>query len=236
MSEYSAKEALPSCDVEKDLLADIEGYILRKASEISSNGGDIIRKRYYFSVEEERGTETLDSTSEYRLSHFPDDTKSIILDLDLLASKCHLSIRLSFNVERHFSYMKVRCDGDSAREIVLGLTAGLHNIIKPYVNRNAMFHLSPGIEGFIFGTMITISVVALVFLLKGSLEIGIVGLAITIMSSYFLYLKRLKPFSVFSTRRNANLHKWHIWLFWGAVGFVVFSVIGVYIRKRLLGF
>ena len=46
----------------------------------------------------------------------------------------------------------------------------------------------------------------------------------------------LKPYSQFQTKRNETRAKWANWLLGGVLTFLLFSVAGVFFRKRLLGF
>jgi len=87
---------LPSCDLERELLADLETYIIHKSSEILGVEPRSCQENYEFTITDHTGTEKLKAVKDFDISHFPNSTSEVILDVESYQPR-RLAIKLRFS-------------------------------------------------------------------------------------------------------------------------------------------
>ena len=138
------------------------------------------------------------------------------------------------------SNLDIKFYGPSARRIADGLAREVFARLEPYKTTNHLFQF------FSLITLIVavISIVALMmFPVANSIRnpryssIMLAGCFITlILGAGYACLLFLKPYTTFKTRRNEIIERSVNFLLVGIIGFILFTVIGVYFRQRWLGF
>ncbi len=234
MSEYSCETRVPSCSVSKDTLERIEQYMHERAKALGLSQKQIASS-YAITVVGSIGEEKFKSVEDLPWSRFPNDTKDVRVELSTYSPR-RLSVRITFSTGRLHSLMGVYYSGDSAREVALGILHALKNILAPCNNMNSWFHLpTPLHETLVLGGLAALFWAAVSLAAKRVNEAAVLAKIGAPMLMYAL-CGWLKPYSQFETKRNESRTKWANWLFFGILAFLVFSVAGVFLRKRLLGF
>lgn len=238
---YNLTKQLPSCAVERRLLLELESYVQRKIAEHAPpfEGVNSIVDNS-FTIADKVGIEILKSVEEYQRSYFPDDTKIISIEARSIG-KNSLSIEIQFTPSKSNSEVRVRFSGNSAREVATGIAAEILSIMESYKTLNYLFHYLYGLPlGILVYTMIYVGMIyaglrpsrldALSYFLV-SIMSGVAGAVIGIT-----FNEKFKPYSTFETRRNERRKKQFSWIVLGVLGFILFTVIGVFLRQKLLGF
>jgi len=86
MSKINKIEKLPSCEVNLDLLKELEAYFFNELPKIIAQNNNYIKYNYSISIEDNFGTEEIDTIAKYSSSKFTDSTTKISLYFALRAS------------------------------------------------------------------------------------------------------------------------------------------------------
>lgn len=227
MLKYSFEKTIPSCNVEKKLLQELEYYVLGKVQEIY---GEDITKDYKFIVKDFFGEMELKNVDDFKLSYFPDDTKAQeIIFLNLSPTFFYVSIR--FGMHAYNSYLKIELQDEKAHEKVKAMYSELIDIFKGYKNNNFIFHLHDSNNFFVsslFGLfayfLFCLLIGGTLFLKMGQAKVGIFSICFSSLLPFYIISARLKPYSVFSTRINSTFSRWYNWFFTGFLAFIVFNI------------
>lgn len=238
---YNLTKQLPSCNVERKLLQELENYARRKVAELAPPPEDLAGVlNQSFTIVDKFGVENLKSVEEYQRTYFPDDTRGISIEVRSFGNP-HLSIEFKFSPTKSDSNLRVRFDGNSAREVATGIAAEILSIMESYKTSNHFFHSYLGVPlvlvifaalltGFILPGIRLTPTDAVPYLLL-NLGLGAVTVLLAVAAG-----EKFKPYSAFETRRNERLKKQFNWLVLGLLGFLLFTVVGVYFRQKLFGF
>ncbi len=239
MATFSSETRPPSCLVDKALIQSLEDYLKQHVRELPEPPPDVPEDANWFVVEvtDKTGTETMDSIREFGPNRFHDGTSEV----HLFYHGYHpdlLEIRIRFRKYRDDSRVTVRYTGDAAREFVAGLVDGIQRTLSDYKTGHSWLHPPLLVVGLLH--MVTSLVVfpALVMpFLSPSVPPWLSRSAILLAGGLvsYLVLRICKPFSTFDTRRNDTLRRVSNWLLAGFAAFVLFTVLGDYLR-RWLGF
>lgn len=234
MATYTTERNLPACRVEKRLLIELEEYILRRSAELGANEG------YEVTIKDATGEEQLPTISEFRATYFPSTTKEISLRYGLPISGA-LHVSLVFTLGRDWATLRVSYGDTAPREIVTGIATEVLRIVGNYRTPYHLLHPGSGIRGLaLLLVAIAMIFVASALASEKNETTSLLGrqLLLLVPSTAFVYLLlgRLLPYSMFETRRNESVARWGNWLLLGFLGFVLFSVVGVIFRRRILGF
>lgn len=238
---YNLTKQLPSCTVERKLLLELESYIQRKIAELAPPFEGIrsgLGKS--FTVSDKFGVETLKSVEEYQRSYFPDDTRRISIEARSFG-KNTLSIEIKFSPNKVTSELSIRFDGTSSREVATGIAAEILSIMESYETSNHWFHYVYGIPTGIF-LYAVLYVSALFAGYKPSRQDVLTHLLVNVIIGTVLmaigisFNEKFRPYCTFETRRNEKRKKQFNWIVLGVLGFILFTVIGVFLRQKLLGF
>ena len=227
MATYSIDHRLPSCAVNKDLLADIETYFLQKWSSLNEDKGAC---SFVFSITDSIGSEDMMSVKDYKFHLLPDDIKEATLEVK---GNAYPTIRVSFRTVSVGSDVRIVVSDQNARELARGILTGILEILGPFKTRNYIFDPTNGLAiiGWLFLTMAAawagISLAPRLF--TGANEdtrqitalFGPVVLCVCLGVIVF----RLHPYTTFETRLNQK--RAAIWnrLFYGVLASLVAAVI-----------
>jgi hypothetical protein len=222
---YSVDAKLPSVEVTKEFLQDLERYILAKAQEHSPRDAGEIRSDYSVELQDSLGKNVFPSISDFEAANYPNDTKQVEL-----AYRSWRDSRFSLSISLSLDGARIRCSvcRVGAREALQGIHAEVLRMFNQYKNHNWIYHI-PSLTGAVWGAL-TVTW-GILFTRAWIYELPLATLAVA-----FLVSTRWRPFCVFPTRQNASHQYWHRWFIGAILAFFLFTVAGVYFRKQLLGF
>ncbi|MDQ1591708.1 MAG: hypothetical protein QOG71_2335 [Pyrinomonadaceae bacterium] len=235
---YLLTKKLPSCFIERKLLLELEQYIGRKLSEFIPPKNDILIKKYDFTVFDSSGVEVLKSVEDFHRTYFPDDTQLLkIRGSAWKNSESNLDIRIEFGLTNNATNLQISYEGNSAREVATGISAEVISILNSYKTNNYLFQwFGAVLSGFL--TAIIIHLLAFALRIHFAYYPIIVGGFAAVCGGLLgmFFVTKYKPYSTFETRLNEKRKKQLSWIVLGFIGFILFTVVGVYIRIKLLGF
>jgi hypothetical protein len=133
MPMFSIQRRIPSCLVTRDLVEALENYILRRARELTeTDGKQIDPTNFAVEIVESAGTGHLSSTTQFEGTRFFNGTKRI--DVAYSRYTPRLKIQVQFDPDRFDSFLNVEYSGVSPRETVIGIAAGLKEILSSLVH------------------------------------------------------------------------------------------------------
>lgn len=222
---YSCHKQSPSCHVTKDLVANIEKYLLEKVPGKLNIDESALREHYYVRIEERGAFTTVAPISEYVFPQFPDRTDGLVMGFSLFKpSRCEVQVR--FTGDRPTSKISVAAEGPNSRAVAADICEDIASIIGPHVNKNWFFHLGIMVElllGTIFGV-----VVGLLVSLIDSGRWGSVVACLLLLAALLVYFgagRWIKPYSSFETARSRALASYG-GVVYGVLGGLVMSIAG----------
>ncbi len=232
MASYSIEKRLTSCFVTKQLLLEIEKYILKKISEIANEDINKIREDFSFIIYDKYGFEKMEGVEEYQRELFPSDTKKICLQYRYLGSP---SIKLSLGNNDTESKIEIDLDIKNSKEIANGIINEITSQINETKNMNFIFHGFYQAIPFTTSPLILILTITELYRNNKNENFIFFLLLLSIIIIFYYILKSISPYCIISTKRNENLQKAKRWLLNGMGSLLVFGLIGSYLRKKLLG-
>lgn len=143
MSVYSAKYRLISCKVTKELLKDIEGYILAEAKALVDGGSDealSVNERFHLIIESREGNISYKSIDDYEGDKLPDGTKSVILEYASVAGKYfHIKVVFHSSFSEHASVEMTLAD-NKAKNTVDRIARVIKEMAKEKRTFSFLFH------------------------------------------------------------------------------------------------
>lgn len=239
MSIYTSTRTLPSCKVERELLVELEKYIRQKMETLYANNPKAKPSvlSYKVIINDSAGSETLFSIEDYTGQYFPNDIQTI--HLRCRASQHDMSLSVKFGLVRDATEVEMSYTGDSAREIVTGVCEEIIKRTKVYETNNYIFQLGT-VYAFIPLLLFIMSATLLSAMPPEPIEyrktIETILVVPMLLSLGWFLLIFFKPYSTFHTRQNERRERRLNWILLGFLGFILFTVIGVYFRNQLLGF
>jgi len=235
-SKYKLTKKLPTVDVDKSLLKNIETYLLTGIPKLISVSEEEIRGKYYTIIKENSGEFSLGLIENYENDLFPDNTESISVGFRIWDNqkKLDVDIRIRFS-EKMYSKIDIEITDINPKEIAVGISTKLEDIIHQKKNLNFFFHpslfieISLGLLGYIIP-----ATSAFVFKYNYKIAIGLLIFGVLI-ASYFWLFKKLKPYSSFNTNRQNMNDKLANYLLLGILSFLIFTTGLTLIRKYLIG-
>lgn len=213
---------IPSCDVDKSLIKNLEDRIKQSIDDFSP-------EKFRIKIITSNSSQTLSSIDDYESKYFPDDTKEIEIDY---SNWTKLEISINFNRDKYLSKMIILLEDKSPHGHVEGLLFELTRKIDDYKNHNNLLHPPGGFLTILYTPIVLLFILATLTRL-GYLGIGIASavLEITIVSAViYAVFSYYKPYIVFYTKQNERINKWLNWLTFAIVEFIVF---GFFITKLL---
>jgi hypothetical protein len=216
---------IPSCNVGKDLLLELEEYIKSISDLIETD-------KYKLVIQDASGSEELNSVNAQRNSYFDDNTEKI----QILCGSYDNKIEISFSPSRGSSWIQAKLISSTAREDIGAIVGSLLRIINNYKTNNYIYHNY--IIGFlsIFFFFIFLSIIISGLLVVGlsmfndKLAVGIILILLgIIIYGIFNYIN---PYCTIKTRKNERHSKWHNWFIFATLEFLIFTVMVGLILKQ----
>jgi hypothetical protein len=128
---------LPALKVSKELLTEVEDFIIKEANKVYGDTSESIPTRYKVIFEGKNITE-MKSINEYRSEMLPDDIKKIELGLNIyyLYDPDKLSINLSITKGLLGGNLRIISKGENPEEYCQLLLMRFKKIIEPFKQRN----------------------------------------------------------------------------------------------------
>lgn len=223
MNEFSIRKKAPSAKISKELIEQLEKYLLVDVPEIIQIDSTIIKEKYTLEITDELGTETLKSICDYPLNKFHDGTKEINLGFQIFKPE-ELRIYVYLSVEDFASKVVLSSKSKKPREKANGIYNGILDHLKTHKNYNYLFH-NPFINGIVFGIGIILVGPITYFLRKQDITTAIY-LSILAMFLFLIGSKidKIKPYSEFDTNRQRNYNIVFNWFLGGLITFIVFGL------------
>jgi len=218
MSSYEISMAIPSCNVNKTLLKELEEYIKKKGIEVLGEKHDTEKSYYHFNIEDKYGEESLSTIDEYSRERFQNDIKGISLSF----SDWPTRISISFGLDKLDSQIRISIESPNAREVSQGIINEILNRLKDYKNLNYLFpSYVPWLNS---GFLIIASVLFIDAIYRNIFKDAEIRLYAVIsglvMFTILIYniLTRFNPYCVFDTNRNKEIGKNTSLIIKGAAG------------------
>ena len=224
MKEFYIDKKLPSIKIDKQLIEQLEDYIINDVSGIIGIEKEIIRKEYVLQITDSFGTEEYESISEFPMSIFQNETKQIILKYSIYSNSELATLNISFSNKDYFTSIKIRIKTENPREKAQGIFNGILDRINPYKTYNSFFH-NQILGGIIWGlSLLAIYIVVSLFFNKEYLW-GIYLTVVIILINYLISNgKSFKPYSEFITTKQLRINKIFSFFIWGTISYLVFGL------------
>lgn len=235
MTTFTLDRSLYSYEITRDLLKNIEDYLLKKVPAITNIDFAKSKAEYLIEIIDDSGTEELECIDQYYSQLFSDTAREISLNLEVYIKKI-LIITIRFSKDKSFSKVNIRYKGENAREIALAIYEGIKRIINFNKTNNIFFH-----PPYFLDPLLTLACMASLFFAIISFDKslyfrGIIFLSVfAILIIYMTVGKRIHPYTMFDSTRSRNYKKWSNWFWSGILTFIVFDVILMLMLKKLLG-
>lgn len=236
MKEYSLVVTLPSCRIQIADLKTLERYITTKVTSTRNVPPEEVFKDFSIIIDDPIGRETLNSLEELHSSLLADGTKSLTINYSTYKDpirmiRIHLDSRGSRNSE-----IEIKMSGEFSKETAIGIASEIQQILLSSKNWNWLFHPHPLVSGILGGLLFYPLVVSVISLFRASWVTFYFSTLINLTFLIYFYTAWVTPFINLPTRRNEAIEKQISWLVYGSIGFLLFSVIGVFFRKQIFGF
>ncbi len=236
MSEFTLEKRITSCLVTKDLLRQLEVYLVQYIAKIIDIPPDMLRESLSISISDSLGTETLKSISNYLPSLFPKSITEVRIDLYLVHPK-HISVSIHFGKDKTSSQISIRYKAKQAREVVMAIDGGLRQIFEPSTNANNIFHPPEAAMLMIWFLGMLVGPVSMFAFAKGAFSIGVIGTVTVLTLIFYTFVGPvIKPYITFDTQRYAAMKRWSDWIIRGFIGFLIFGTLLTLLRRQIFGF
>lgn len=262
MSHFQLDRRLPSVDLPKSLVAELEAYILEEvpeeflaeAEEIIAQGGypdetpdeffptqQDIRDSYGVTVTDDMGEHTLTSIDDFRPERFRNTTERV----ELKARVARISGRLRISFSRDYQRTSIRIElqsaGGRARGRAVGMYKDLLRILEPHKNFHWTVHPHRYVTPSFFVGGAAVLTLSGVFIPQGTVTQSVAAWSgLTILLGAFLPVvnvitaSTLVPYTHFDTQRYNRLRSISVKV-WGAIlSGAVSLAVGAFI-KAILG-
>lgn len=246
-TQFNLRQQLPSCYVTKDLLERLEDHLLSQAAEFTGLTEDQLVGCYHVSVVDNLGDEELASIKDFPAPLFPDNTRTISLELWISDRQSPLDqglrVTLHFTGYRENAGVKISATANSARSRVVGLYDSFMRILEPCTNASRFYYPPALVEGLLWVVTPLVGMFSLIFVLAAFEDASRGGQTLAYLSVLaFLSLvayyvgKRWRPYIAFDSRRAQHARKMADWLLLGWLTFLLFGTVLVFLRRQVFGF
>lgn len=233
---YEADFRLPACSVDKKLLEEVESFFERKDREYCSSETGLFSDRFCIRVCDSRGVEQCASIKSFAPSRFPNDTTKILASYSW-RSGGPFKAEVVFALNRDDSEIKLYYCGDNPRHTVYGAHAELMQLLSSHETGFGYAHLPRWGSVTALCIASVVGGISLAQVFSGKASTWTIGVGAGMLGAlYAIALPGLRPYSRFDNSKNASKDKWAFWAMSSGLAFVVFGVMGVIFRKKLLGY
>jgi len=236
MESFHLEKKITSCFVTKGLLEQLEEFLTKTLPKMTKFKKDEIKERYSISITDNLGTEDLPTISNYSLSLFSDTIRKIQMKI-FSFSPTEIRITIVFDKDILFSTIAIDLECNNARRTAVLIYEEIKRIISSHSNLNKILHPHQFLD-FITPMLIAIPL-GIIFSLypkKVSSPFFVSSCIVLFLMFFYFILGRLKPYISFNSRRDLNLKTLSEWFIYGSLGFLVFGIIFIVLRRRILGF
>lgn len=236
MSEFKLTKGLPSCEVNKRLIQQLEEYLFEELPLTLDAPPEEIRDCYSLVIEDNFSEETLHTIDEFGPHLFPGKTKDIHLKVRYRDKDHRLfDLNIRFNKDRMFSEISISSDFNNSRDQASAIRDQIFRRIEPLQTMNWIFH--PGLvpNMLLFAVVgLTIGIVPKIPDLSKNV-VGTILLLTSVLTTFYLISLLMLPYTSFDSRRQQNLnHAWK-WFVWSSLGFLIFTLLFPFLGE-VLGF
>jgi hypothetical protein len=230
MAKFTLNKSLPSTRVTRDVVRSLETYIAQKTAALAA----LLESRKT-TIKDDHGTEQLGTIDERALTLFSDATTEVKVEFSSYETSLgRLTIDVNFSLERIHSIVWISLEGPNAREVAVGLYAGIRQCVDTSPARNGLFHPPAFWQGVLvalpMGIFATSGLVSR-FVSNGVYWV-LMALGLTLFMLWFVAPK-IRTYNVFdSDRANRRGRAWD-WLFKGSIGFLLFGTVLALARDRI---
>ena len=236
MAFFKLEKKIDSCLVTKNLLKQIEDYLLNELPKKTDIPKEKFFENYELIVRDKIGEEILLNISEYKISLFSDSTNYIGHHLSIYRP-IHLEVVIHFNKYKEFAKIEISYESDNPREDAIGIYDSIKRIIESQRNHNNIFHINSLFYDLFLFIAIASFVLATFRFIKGdNITIGIIFSLIFTVLLFYRVLSSLKPYISFESKKYFWTKRLSDRLFWGALGLIIVEIIFAFLRKNILGF
>lgn len=237
MSDYRLEKEVISCEVTKELLTNIEEYLIKKISSIFGVTEDGVRKNYTIAISDEYGIESINSISEYNLPKFDDSVTEIILHISIQEKSKLFRINIKFSKLRTLSKITISYNDNNSKEVVIGLYEGIKKIINTKKTINKIFNPSEKANFILLGILIGSISLFYTYIAKNNVLLSLIYLGISMpIIIYMTILKKIFPYILFETNQSNKKKKVIEWFVFGLFTFIIFGTLLVALRRKYFGF
>lgn len=233
MKEFRLEKKITSCLVTKNFIEEIENYLLNQLPEIVGIPREKIIEEYHLLIKDKSGTEIIRSISDFGSSLFHDTTNSVRISLSIFRPK-KLYIDLSFSTDGYGKKIEIKYSASNPREIVIGIYESIKKIIDSKKNVNKIFNPAAGfticmmvfvISSFFMDSLFSSTYWRLIYF--GTLLMLLMTYEVACLLNKYI---SFESNSYFKKKKLSN------WFFGGFLTFLVFEIIFVFLRQKILGF
>jgi len=245
MTSYKFENIIISSHITKELLLQIQNFLLYKLSDLYNIPNEDLKKSLKITICDKNGEEEFNNLETYPYTKFSDDTTQINIELNIY-KPFHLAIFIRLSNAAYYIIQQksiiIKCQHTNSKEITLTIYNSINQIFvtqKHYI-RKLLYFTNPIFEG----SMIAIISVLISQFYCYNLKIPIYIIystlfyffIIIILFCFKFVLKQLFPLYTFDSKKNDIILKYTNWFFLGLLSFIIFTTLFVYFRKRVIGF
>jgi len=140
--KYTSTKKLPSLDIDKKLLKNIEDYIFNEIPQLIDISESDLRKNYLTRITDAVGELSFGSIETYNNDLFPETTDKILVRVwcNNREKNSEISLQINFSKDGYGSRIELEVTATNPKEISAGITLKLEEIINQKRNLNYWFH------------------------------------------------------------------------------------------------
>jgi hypothetical protein len=219
-SRYTYEKKLPSVFVDKNVLVDLEHYILQRGSQLDPRKKQI--PDYTVTVIDSAGTLSLQNIESYPREVFDNEIETITLSYG--KSYENVKIYLRFGKSKERAEIEISYNGENAQEVVESLKVGIYQRLKDSKTWNFIYHPHFAVTAILIYPLLVILGATLYAVYKTGIW-SQQGIAVTLLLTVYLIAPYFKPYITFDTRRNILIRKWSGWLIESLMGILLIWLV-----------
>lgn len=248
MQEFTLERKIPPTEVTLDLLRQLEKVLVEDLRKGLPAFACEAAPKFQIAITDSFGTEIIGSIGDYRPLLLPDTTKSVVVRFrTAYQAPSSMEINIAFTIDQYFSKYSVDVKDSSAREVAIGFSEKVRQVLAPQRRGHAFLHAG-GLGVAVAGL---VAVFGFSFLMAGfsvesggimdksaakQVSIGMGGGLLSLVALYVLAGQVLRPYIIFDSQQNRGRTMVWNWLIFGGLTFIVFTTVAFSFRKSLLGF